>query len=68
MVVAMSDDALLNRKAERAEFTLNTKLTLTSQRLAMGSDTLEEVQCMKNWVRRGVVTLGSLFFGAKGAI
>lgn len=27
------------------------KLTLTSQRLSMGSDTLEYVQCLKNWVR-----------------
>ncbi|KJZ75821.1 hypothetical protein HIM_04645 [Hirsutella minnesotensis 3608] len=35
------------------------KLTLTSQRLAMGADTLEQVHCLKNWVRHGGVKLGS---------
>ncbi|ODA78128.1 hypothetical protein RJ55_06731 [Drechmeria coniospora] len=35
------------------------KLTLTSQRLAMGADTLERVHCLKNWVRHGGVKLGS---------
>ncbi|KJZ68419.1 hypothetical protein HIM_12196 [Hirsutella minnesotensis 3608] len=35
------------------------KLTLTSQRLAMGADTLEQVHCLKNWVRHGGVRLGS---------
>ncbi|KAJ0129511.1 Uncharacterized protein HZ326_27397 [Fusarium oxysporum f. sp. albedinis] len=35
------------------------KLTLTSQRLSMGADTLEHVQCLKNWVRQGGVRLGS---------
>ncbi|KAF4332993.1 ribonuclease H [Fusarium beomiforme] len=35
------------------------KLMLTSQRLSMGSDTLERVQCLKNWVRQGGVKLGS---------
>jgi hypothetical protein len=35
------------------------KLTLTSQRLSMGADTLEHVQCLKNWVRQGRVRLGS---------
>ncbi|KAF6525727.1 hypothetical protein HZS61_011522 [Fusarium oxysporum f. sp. conglutinans] len=29
------------------------KLTLTSQRLAMGADTLERVHCLRNWVRHG---------------
>ncbi|PWI64318.1 hypothetical protein PCL_11289 [Purpureocillium lilacinum] len=33
------------------------KLTLTSQRLSMSADTLERVQCLKNWVRHGGVTL-----------
>ncbi|EMT73071.1 hypothetical protein FOC4_g10000323 [Fusarium odoratissimum] len=35
------------------------KLTLTSQRLAMGADTLERVHCLGNWVRHGGVKLGS---------
>jgi hypothetical protein len=35
------------------------KLTLMSQRLSMGADTLERVQCLKNWVRHGGVKLGS---------
>ncbi|KAJ0136604.1 Low-affinity methionine permease [Fusarium oxysporum f. sp. albedinis] len=35
------------------------KLMLTSQRLSMGSDTLERVQCLKNWARQGRVKLGS---------
>ncbi|KAJ0136169.1 Uncharacterized protein HZ326_20826 [Fusarium oxysporum f. sp. albedinis] len=35
------------------------KLTLTSQRLSMGPDTLEHVQCLKYWVRQGGVKLGS---------
>ncbi|KAI8416773.1 hypothetical protein FOFC_03106 [Fusarium oxysporum] len=35
------------------------KLTLTSQRLAMGADTLERVHCLRNWVRHGGVKLGS---------
>ena len=35
------------------------KLTLTSQRLSMSADTLERVQCLKNWVRHGGVKLGN---------
>uniref|UniRef100_A0A0D2YDN2 HAT C-terminal dimerisation domain-containing protein n=1 Tax=Fusarium oxysporum (strain Fo5176) TaxID=660025 RepID=A0A0D2YDN2_FUSOF len=35
------------------------KLTLTSQRLAMGADTLERVHCLRNWVRHGGVKVGS---------
>ncbi|KAK5988726.1 hypothetical protein PT974_10215 [Cladobotryum mycophilum] len=35
------------------------KLTLTSQRLAMGAETLERVHCLRNWVRRGGVRLGN---------
>lgn len=35
------------------------KLTLTLQRLSMGSGVLEQVQCLKNWVRHGGVELGS---------
>lgn len=35
------------------------KLTLTSQRLSMSAETLERVQCLKNWVRHGGVKLGS---------
>ncbi|OHW95676.1 transposase-like protein [Colletotrichum incanum] len=34
------------------------KLTLTSQRLSMGADTLERVHCLRNWVRHGGVKLG----------
>ncbi|KAH7460470.1 hypothetical protein FOMA001_g19496 [Fusarium oxysporum f. sp. matthiolae] len=33
------------------------KLTLTSQRLAMGADTLERVHCLRNWVRHGGLRL-----------
>jgi hypothetical protein len=35
------------------------KLTLTSQRLSMTSETLEKLQCLKNWVRHGAVKLGA---------
>ncbi|KNB18731.1 hypothetical protein FOXG_22350 [Fusarium oxysporum f. sp. lycopersici 4287] len=35
------------------------KLTLTSQRLSMATETLEKLQCLKNWVRHGVVKLGA---------
>ncbi|KAJ3454567.1 hypothetical protein MRS44_013167 [Fusarium solani] len=34
------------------------KLTLTSQRLSMTAETLEKLQCLKNWVRHGAVKLG----------
>ncbi|KAK6860864.1 hypothetical protein PG995_004500 [Apiospora arundinis] len=36
------------------------KLTLTSQRLAMDSSTLEQIQCLKNWIRRGAILLGGV--------
>ncbi|KAJ3455655.1 hypothetical protein MRS44_017137 [Fusarium solani] len=39
------------------------KLALTSQRLSMGSGVLEQVQCLKNWVRHGGVELGSWVTG-----
>ncbi|EXK25883.1 hypothetical protein FOMG_17497 [Fusarium oxysporum f. sp. melonis 26406] len=35
------------------------KLTLTSQRLSMSTETLEKLQCLKNWVRHGAVKLGA---------
>ena len=35
------------------------KLTLTSQRLSMTTETLEKLQCLKNWVRHGAVKLGT---------
>jgi hypothetical protein len=35
------------------------KLTLTSQRLSMTTETLEKLQCLKNWVRHGAVKLGA---------
>ncbi|CEJ95182.1 hypothetical protein VHEMI10679 [[Torrubiella] hemipterigena] len=38
------------------------KLTLTSQRLSMSSSTLEKVQCLKNWMRRGAVSIGDFNF------
>jgi hypothetical protein len=34
------------------------KLTLTTQRLSMTTETLEKLQCLKNWVRHGAVKLG----------
>lgn len=40
------------------------KLTLTSQRLAMASSTMEQIQCLKNWVHGGAVTLGG--YGGMG--
>lgn len=43
---------------ERA-FSLS-KLTLTSQRLAMDADTLDYTQCLKNWIIRGAITLGGV--------
>ena len=35
------------------------KLTLTSQRLSMTTETLEKLQCLKNWARHGAVKLGT---------
>ena len=35
------------------------KLTLTSQRLAMGAETLQRIHYLRNWVRHGGVQLGS---------
>ncbi|KAK7997663.1 hypothetical protein PG989_005703 [Apiospora arundinis] len=37
------------------------KLTLTSQRLAMDSSTLEQIQCLKNWIRRGAILLWGVY-------
>jgi hypothetical protein len=39
------------------------KLTLTTQRLSMTTETLEKLQCLKNWVRHGVVKLGATIGG-----
>ncbi|KAJ3577745.1 hypothetical protein NPX13_g2821 [Xylaria arbuscula] len=55
-IPAMSADC------ERA-FSL-AKLTLTSQRLSMSSETLEHVQCLKNWLRRGSISLGGLHYNS----
>lgn len=38
------------------------KLTLTSQRLSMRPTTLEESQCLQNWLRDGCVTVGGQYF------
>ncbi|CCE34842.1 uncharacterized protein CPUR_08781 [Claviceps purpurea 20.1] len=40
------------------------KLTLTSQRHAMLPKTLEKVQCVRNWVQRGAITMGDLLWSA----
>ncbi|KAK5988788.1 hypothetical protein PT974_05110 [Cladobotryum mycophilum] len=37
------------------------KLTLSSQRLSMRSSTLEMLQCLKNWLRTGAISLGGGF-------
>jgi hypothetical protein len=39
------------------------KLTVTSQRLSMTTETLEKLQCLKNWVRHGAVKLGATASG-----
>ncbi|OBS16461.1 hypothetical protein FPOA_12113 [Fusarium poae] len=39
------------------------KLTLTTQRLSMTKETLEKLQCFKNWVRHGAVKLGATIGG-----
>jgi hypothetical protein len=36
------------------------KLSETSQRQAMQPDTLDELQCSKNWIRHGGITLGGV--------
>lgn len=36
------------------------KLTLSPQRLSMSPATLEHLQCLKNWLRRGAVSLGTV--------
>jgi hypothetical protein len=38
------------------------RLTLTSQRLSMAPSRLEEVQCLKNWLRGGSVSIGGQHF------
>jgi hypothetical protein len=35
------------------------KLTLSTQRLSMAPETLEHLQCLKNWLRYGAVCLGT---------
>ena len=35
------------------------KLAVTSQRLSMSTETLEKLQCLKNWVRHGAVKVGT---------
>jgi hypothetical protein len=35
------------------------KLTLETQRLSMTTETLEKLQCLKNWVRHGAVKRGA---------
>lgn len=42
------------------------KLTMTSQRLSMKPSRLEMVQCLKNWLRGGAVSLGNIFYPSKG--
>ncbi|KAM5529129.1 transposase-like protein [Fusarium oxysporum f. sp. phaseoli] len=39
------------------------KLTLTTQRLSMTTETLEKLQCLKNCVRHGAVKLGPTIGG-----
>ncbi|KAL7755481.1 hypothetical protein ACKLNR_014579 [Fusarium oxysporum f. sp. zingiberi] len=39
------------------------KLTLTTQRLSMTTETLEKLQCLKNWVGHGAVKLGATIGG-----
>jgi hypothetical protein len=39
------------------------KLTVTTQRLLMTTETLEKLQCLKNWVRHGAVKLGATASG-----
>lgn len=56
-IPAMSADC------ERA-FSL-AKLTLTSQRHRMVAETLEEIQCLKNWLRRGAIGLGGFMYGGE---
>uniref|UniRef100_A0A0D2XSQ7 HAT C-terminal dimerisation domain-containing protein n=1 Tax=Fusarium oxysporum (strain Fo5176) TaxID=660025 RepID=A0A0D2XSQ7_FUSOF len=41
------------------------KLTLTTQRLSMTTETLEKLQCLKNWVRHGAVKLGATIGGGE---
>jgi hypothetical protein len=42
------------------------KLALTSQRLSMSAETLERLQCLKNWIRHGAVKLGTTAPGRDG--
>ncbi|KAM5527161.1 transposase-like protein [Fusarium oxysporum f. sp. phaseoli] len=39
------------------------KLTLETQRLSMTTETLEKLQCLKNWVRHGAVKRGATIGG-----
>ena len=44
----------------------HAKLTLMSQRLSMTAETLERLQCLKNWIRHGAVKLGATAPGRDG--
>uniref|UniRef100_A0A0D2XSY6 HAT C-terminal dimerisation domain-containing protein n=1 Tax=Fusarium oxysporum (strain Fo5176) TaxID=660025 RepID=A0A0D2XSY6_FUSOF len=41
------------------------RLTLTTQKLSMTTETLEKLQCLKNWVRHGAVKLGATIGGGE---
>jgi hAT family C-terminal dimerisation region len=41
------------------EFSL-AKLTISSQRHSLQPDTIEKIQCLKNWLHRGAISIGDL--------
>ncbi|KAI9769450.1 MAG: hypothetical protein M1839_003664 [Geoglossum umbratile] len=41
------------------------KLTLMLQRHSMMAETLEEIQCLKNWLLRDIIGLGNFIYGSK---
>ena len=43
----------------------SAKLTMTSQRQSMQPETLEPLQCMKNWIRNGNIRLGNMLINPK---
>ena len=41
------------------------KLAMTSQRQSMRPETLEALQCMKNWIRHGSIRLGNVLINGR---
>jgi hypothetical protein len=49
--------------ATETERTFNlAKLVMTSQRQSLSDDIINEILCLKQWLRRGTIQLGGIIF------